>query len=51
MHMLHMRIDIIMLFTVSFFMSAFCPFSGLTGQALVDDAILVPVIDFVKTQL
>ena len=51
MHMLHMRIDIIMLFTVSFFMSAFCPFSCLTGQALVDDAILVLVIDFVKTQL
>ena len=51
MHMRHMHIDIIMLFTVSFFMNAFCPFSGLTGQALVDDAILVPVIDFVKTQL
>ncbi len=51
MHMLHMRIDIIMLFTVSFFMNAFCPFSSLTGQALVDDAILVLVIDFVKTQL
>ena len=49
--MLHMRIDIIMLFTVSFFMNAFCPFSSLTGQALVDDAIIVLVIDFVKTQL
>ena len=31
MHMRHMHIDIIMLFTVSFFMNAFCPFSRLTG--------------------
>ena len=51
MHMLHMRIDIIMLFTVSFFMNAFCPFSRLTGLSPIDGVILAPIIDFVKTQL
>ena len=51
MHMRHMHIDIIMLFTVSFFMNAFCPFSGLTGLSPVDGVILDPIIDFVKSQL
>lgn len=51
MHMRHMHIDIIMLFTVSFFMNAFCPFSRLTGVSPVDGVILVPIIDFVKSQL
>lgn len=53
MHMRHMHIDIIiiMLFTVSFFMNAFCPFSRLTGLSPVDGAILVLIIDFVKSQL
>lgn len=51
MHMRHMHIDIIMLFTVSFFMNAFCPFSRLTGLSPVDGVILVPIIDFVKSQL
>ena len=49
MHMRHMHIDIIMLFTVSFFMNAFCPFSRLTGVSPVDGVILVPIIDFVKS--
>ena len=49
MHMRHMYIDIIMLFTVSFFMNAFCPFSRLTGLSPVDGVILVPIIDFVKS--
>lgn len=51
MHMRHMHIDIIMLFTVSFFMNAFWPFSRLTGLSTVDGVILVPIIDFVKSQL
>lgn len=52
MHMRHMHIDIIiMLFTVSFFMNAFCPFSRLTGLSPVYGVILVLIIDFVKSQL
>lgn len=51
MHMRHMHIDIIMLFTVSFFMNAFCPFSRLTGLSPVDGVILALIIDFVKSQL
>ena len=52
MHMRHMHIDIIiMLFTVSFFMDAFCPFSRLTGLSPVDGVILDPIICFVKSQL
>lgn len=52
MHMLHMHIDIIMLFTVSFFMNAVTTFLKIDGlKPSIDDVILALIIDFVKSQL